>query len=606
MKFKKIICIVLSAVLLAVCMPVLTTAQEVVTAEYVEGEIIFEYTPTVSTYGIDRSGTSFASKIKALGVTELNELETYEEEYLSTNSVSSESVTYVAKISGNVEKTCREMEKLDGVTYAEPNYLLETYGYTTPGELSDTSGLYYTWEKWYLEDIMNIPAAWEKYQTCGEGVTVAILDNGYYLEAPDFPTNLWDDGNGNHGWNTADNTSNIAPVTMSDGTALNDSVHGSNVAGVIGMASNGKNGIGGAFGAELMLIKVATDSYNYTSPDTDTKIPIAAVASGINYARVYGADVINMSFGMLSSSCPTTIKKAIDAAYSAGVVLIAAAGNNATGTSTALSYPAAASNVIGVMAIDKTDTSSLTKFSNYDENGGAYYDVAAPGYAVLGCGIEARKFSLLSGTSQSSPLVAACAALYLSVYPDRSVDDVYNSIRNSGTKTVTSNSTVSTSQTYQYKILDAVELLDFGEIKPEIEFNLSTTIIHEPKTGYIYGLDEGYASISDYITVTEGTGTTEFVPTALGNGTGSVLNVYTLSGELYKTYTVIIFGDVNGDCIADGHDAVITDCIANNFGEYSDCIKYAADVDFDGTVEQSDVQLIAGYAIGTDFVSQIR
>ena len=258
------------------------------------------------------------------------------------------------------------------------------------------------------------------------------------------------------------------------------------------------------------------------------------------------------------------------------------------------------------MAIDKTDTSSLTDFSNYDENGGAYYDVAAPGYAVLGCGIEARKFSLLSGTSQSSPLVAACAALYLSVYPDRSVDDVYNSIRNSATKTVTSNSTVSTSQTYQYKILDAVELLDFGEIKPEIEFNLSTTIIHEPKTGYIYGLDEGYASISDYITVTEGTGTTEFVSTALGNGTGSVLNVYTLSGELYKTYTVIIFGDVNGDCIADGHDAVITDCIANNFGEYSDCIKYAADVDFDGTVDQSDVQLIAGYAIGTDFVSQIR
>lgn len=603
MKFKKIISVVLSAVLLAVCMPVLSTAQEAVTPDYVEDEIIFEYTPTVSTYGIDRSGTSFASKIKALGITELNELETYEEEYLSTNSVSSESVTYVAKISGDVEKTCREMEKLDGVTYAEPNYLLETYGYTTPVELSNTSGLYPTWEKWYLEDIMNIPAAWEKYQTCGEGVTVAVIDNGYYLEASDFPTNLWDDGNGNHGWNTANNTSDISPAMKPDGTALNDSVHGSNVAGVIGMASNGANGIGAAFGAELMLIKVASD--NYTSSDTKTKITSAAVASGINYARVYGADVINMSLGILSSY-PTTIKTAIDAAYSAGVVLIASAGNNATGTATALSYPAAASNVIGVMAIDKTDTSSLTDFSNYDENGGAYYDVAAPGYAVLGCGIEAGKFSLLSGTSQSSPLVAACAALYLSVYPDRSVDDVYNSIRNSATKTVTSNSNVYIKQTYQYKILDAVELLDFGEIKPEIEFNLSTTIIHEPKTGYIYGLNEGYASISDYITVTEGTGTTEFVPTALGNGTGSVLNVYTLSGELYKTYTVIIFGDVNGDCIADGHDAVITDCIANNFGEYSDCIKYAADVDFDGTVDQSDVQLIAGYAIGTDFVSQIR
>ena len=602
MKIKRIICVLLTAVTVFTCLPFSVSAKEIITADYVEDEVVFEYAPPISSGGVRRAPAAFRSMLKALGVTELKALDNYDDA-IHTSSVSSEPTTYVAKISGDVEKTCREIEKISGVRYAEPNYLLETYGYTAPLEITNGLANYTNYEKWYLDTVMNIPAAWEKYQTCGEGVTVAVIDNGFYIDAADFPTNLWDDGNGNHGRNTASDNYDISPALRPDGSALNDSAHGSNVAGIIGMASNGSNFVGAAFGAELMLIKVAED--NYTASDVKTRITSSAVANAIVYARVNGADVISMSLG-INNAYPTAIKNAVDDAYADSICIVAAAGNNGTGTSSLLAYPAAASNVIGVMASSKTSTSELTTFSNYDQNNGQYYDIVAPGEAIVGCGIEAGRLSVLSGTSQATPLVAACIALYASVYPEQTVDKIFNSLREFSGPAATSNPTVSTDTTYTYKMLDAVKFLDFGATKPEIEFNLNTTVIHDSSKEYIYGLDEGFADIASYVTVKDGTGTAELVQTANGNGTGSQLKIYTLKGELYKTFTIIIFGDVNGDCKADGMDAVIMGCMTNGMGEYDNCVTFAADVDFDGSVSDTDIETVKKYAIKTGYISQIR
>lgn len=602
MKIKRIICVLLTAVTVFTCLPFSVSAKEIITADYVEDEVVFEYAPPISSGGVRRAPAAFRSMLKALGVTELKALDNYDDA-IHTSSVSSEATTYVAKISGDVEKTCREIEKISGVRYAEPNYLLETYGYTAPLEITNGIANYTNYEKWYLDTVMNIPAAWEKYQTCGEGVTVAVIDNGFYIDAADFPTNLWDDGNGNHGRNTASDNYDISPALRPDGSALNDSAHGSNVAGIIGMASNGSNFVGAAFGAELMLIKVAED--NYTASDVKTRITSSAVANAIVYAHVNGADVISMSLG-INNAYPTAIKNAVDDAYADSICIVAAAGNNGTGTSSLLAYPAAASNVIGVMASSKTSTSELTTFSNYDQNNGQYYDIVAPGEAIVGCGIEAGRFSVMSGTSQATPLVAACIALYASVYPEQTVDKIFNSLREFSGPAATSNPTVSTDTTYTYKMLDAVKFLDFGATKPEIEFNLNTTVIHDSSKEYIYGLDEGFADIASYVTVKDGTGTAELVQTANGNGTGSQLKIYTLKGELYKTFTIIIFGDVNGDCKADGMDAVIMGCMTNGMGEYDNCVTFAADVDFDGSVSDTDIETVKKYAIKTGYISQIR
>lgn len=600
MKIKKIICALLTAVMICICLPFSSTAGEVITADYVEDEVVFEYTPPASS-GARRSASSFRSRLASLGVTELTALDNYDDT-IQTSSVSSEPTTYVAKISGDVEKTCREIEKISGISYAEPNYLLETCGYTTPLEITNQINNYVNHEKWYLDTVMNIPAAWEKYQTCGEGITVAVIDNGFYVDATDFSTNLWDDGSGNHGWNTANGSSDISPVYKSDGTALRDTAHGSNVAGIIGMASNGSNFVGAAFGAELMLLRVANGE---ATNNNTTAITSSAVANAVVYARRHKANVISMSLS-IAGIYPTAIKNAINDAYADSIAVVAAAGNSSVGSAAGLYYPAAASNVIGVMASGQTDRYTLTNFSNYDEHSGQYYDIAAPGYAIIGCGTESGKFTVMAGTSQSTPLVASCIALYRSVYPNQTVDKVYNSLRNCSTKNVLSNPTVSTSKTYTYKMLDAVEFIDYGATKPEVEFNLNTTVTSDAKTGYIYGLDEGFADIASYVTVKDGTGTSAFIPTVNGNGTGSKLEIYTITGALYKTYTIIIFGDVNGDCKSDGMDAVLIGCMANNMGEYDDSIKYAADVNFDGSVSDADSVTVAGYAIGNDVISQIR
>lgn len=586
--------------MICICLPFSSTAGEVITADYVEDEVVLEYTPPASS-GARRSASSFRSRLASLGVTELTALDNYDDT-IQTSSVSSEPTTYVAKISGDVEKTCREIEKISGISYAEPNYLLETCGYTTPLEITNQINNYVNHEKWYLDTVMNIPAAWEKYQTCGEGITVAVIDNGFYVDATDFSTNLWDDGSGNHGWNTANGSSDISPVYKSDGTALRDTAHGSNVAGIIGMASNGSNFVGAAFGAELMLLRVANGE---ATDNNTTAITSAAVANAVVYARRHKANVISMSLS-IAGIYPTAIKNAINDAYADSIAVVAAAGNSSVGSAAGLYYPAAASNVIGVMASGQTDRYTLTDFSNYDEHSGQYYDIAVPGYAIIGCGTESGKFTVMAGTSQSTPLVASCIALYRSVYPNQTVDKVYNSLRNCSTKNVLSNPTVSTSKTYTYKMLDAVEFIDYGATKPEVEFNLNTTVTSDAKTGYIYGLDEGFADIASYVTVKDGTGTSAFIPTVNGNGTGSKLEIYTITGALYKTYTIIIFGDVNGDCKSDGMDAVLIGCMANNMGEYDDSIKYAADVNFDGSVSDADSVTVAGYAIGNDVISQIR
>lgn len=599
MKIKKILCVFLAAIILAVCIPLSASAEKNITASFVEDEVIFEYSPVTSR--ARRSSESFEASLDSLGITELSEINTYDYNQITTSSVINEPILYVAKISGDVEETCRKLEQLDEISYAEPNYLFETDGFTMPGEVANQGKNYTNYEKWYLEDVMHIPEAWEKYETCGEGVTIAVIDNGFNLEATEFPVNLWDDGKGNHGWNTASDSADISPIYKPDGTALNDTSHGTNVAGIIGMEANGANCIGAAYGAELMLLNVAQKCTS--NSDTRTKIKSDDLVSAIYYAAHNEADIINMSLG--TSAYPTSIKNAVDAAYYSGVVLVAAAGNSAELTDEYKYYPAAAENVIGVMAIDKDNPAMLSNFSNYD-TASSFYDVAAPGCAIFGCGLGVGKFTLLTGTSQATPLVSSCIALYLSVYPNARIDKVYQAVRNSATDFVKPNSSLTTKD-YRYDVLNALNLLAYGTSGyPELEFNLATRATSNTEKHYIYGLDEGFTDISDYVTVKDGTGTAQFVPTSLGNGTGSQLKIFTADGDLYETYTIIIYGDVNGDCIIDGQDAVIINCIANKFGSYPDYLKHAADADGNNSVDSADVTTTEKYAINLDYIDQFR
>lgn len=126
------------------------------------------------------------------------------------------------------------------------------------------------------------------------------------------------------------------------------------------------------------------------------------IALAIRYAVDHGANVINMSFGMTSSSA--TVQDAINYALGHGIVVVASAGNDNTATP---QFPASVTDVLAVAATDLSDVKA--SFSNF----GPDVFVDAPGVNIISA-YPGGYYAIASGTSFSAPFVSAEAALLLS------------------------------------------------------------------------------------------------------------------------------------------------------------------------------------------------
>src|SRR5258707_2261129 len=131
---------------------------------------------------------------------------------------------------------------------------------------------------------------------------------------------------------------------------------------------------------------------------------LSNIVAALFYAVQNKTNVVNMSFD-LSYPSPA-LSQAISRANKAGVVLVAAAGNENTSASV---YPASISgSVVGIAST--TDWDARSSFSNY---GPADVWIAAPGEYVIST-YPGRTYGSQSGTSFSSPLVAGTSGLMLS------------------------------------------------------------------------------------------------------------------------------------------------------------------------------------------------
>jgi len=139
---------------------------------------------------------------------------------------------------------------------------------------------------------------------------------------------------------------------------------------------------------------------------------------------------------------------------------------------------------------------------------------------------------------------------------------------------------------------------------------LSTTVIDE-ENGFIYGLAEGMTQMAfeaDYVRVT-GNGRLAFTP-AGGFGTGTKVELIdNETNEVLKAYTVVIFGDVNGDANIDSSDAaLITDfenfAVAWTLPNDAAYLK-AADLSGDGNVDSSDAALVTDAENFTVAIDQV-
>jgi thermitase len=227
--------------------------------------------------------------------------------------------------------------------------------------------------------------------TSGNGITVAVLDSGVDLDHPDI------------------NPKVVLRANFS-GAATNEDKygHGTHVAGIVAASHNTYGVAGVCPGCTILAGKVLDDRGIGSS---------SGLANGINWAVSNGAKVINMSIGVRASR---TLETAINNAWSKGVVLVAAAGNGGNQTKI---YPAAYPNVIAVAATDNKDAKA--SFSTY---GPSWVDLAAPGvnvystfpdqdFALAEPNNRSLSYDVGNGTSMSSPIVAATAALAWSVNP---------------------------------------------------------------------------------------------------------------------------------------------------------------------------------------------
>lgn len=238
------------------------------------------------------------------------------------------------------------------------------------------------------------PTAWDTAR--GDGVTIAVIDGGFQVTHPDVAGKVI---------GAFDVVSKTAVVTDSAGDPLPG--HGTAVASVAAANTNNGIGIAGAApGAKLLLVKAADASGVITS---------AAVADGILWATDNGASVINISLG--DPVADAVEASAVTYATAHNVLVVAAAGNENTSVK---QYPAAYPDVVSAGAT-VPDGSVRTSFSSF----GSWVTVAAPGQSIpialpLQYDTHDDKvdgYSVWDGTSFSSPIVAAEAAVVKSANP---------------------------------------------------------------------------------------------------------------------------------------------------------------------------------------------
>jgi len=203
-------------------------------------------------------------------------------------------------------------------------------------------------------DRIDAELAWAT--STGASVSVAIIDTGIDKDHPDLADNI------KGGVNFVKIRGKIIADQWDD-----DNGHGTHCAGIVAAVDNDIGVIGVAPQAWLYGVKVL---------DRRGSGYVSDIILGIEWSIENEMQVISMSLG--TSSDVQSLHDAVDAAYTAGIVVVAAAGNSGdTDPDNDVIYPARYASVIAVAATDNTDTRASWS------SDGPEVELAAPGVDIF-------------------------------------------------------------------------------------------------------------------------------------------------------------------------------------------------------------------------------
>jgi subtilisin family serine protease len=314
-----------------------------------------------------------------------------------------------------------------GVSYVEPDFAIAPSALPNDPSFSRLWGLHNLGQSGGVADAdIDAPEAWNT-TTGSRSVVVAVIDTGIDYRHPDLAANVWTNP-GEIAGDGIDNDRNgyVDDVRgwdfdNDDADPMDDNGHGTHVSGTIGAV--GENGIGVAgvnWQVSIMSLKFLSGSGSGS-----TSGAIAAINYATRMRRDFGINVVATNNSWGGGGFSAGLRDAIEAGGQAGILFVAAAGNNGRNNDATASYPASypSQSIISVAAIDRTN--ALASFSNFGVTG---VDLAAPGVGIYST-TPANTYASYSGTSMATPHVTGTVALMAAANPQATAAQIRTTIQ---------------------------------------------------------------------------------------------------------------------------------------------------------------------------------
>ncbi|QMU79432.1 S8 family serine peptidase [Streptacidiphilus sp. PB12-B1b] len=259
-------------------------------------------------------------------------------------------------------------------------------------------------QEWWLTTMHATDQLWPV--STGKGITIAEIDSGVKADHPDLVGQILP------GQNFSGLPGGAETDANGHGTAMASLIAGT------GKGWSGKGMYGLAPGASILPLRVVPQGANEA---VFAESFAQQMSAALRAAADSSAQIINISMGQVENE--PSVHSAVDYALSKGKLIVAAVGNDGA-DGNPVEYPAAFPGVVGVSETDKNGNVAS------ESEHGSEVSLSAPGAGMYEACVGPSGYCNGHGTSDSTAITSASAALIWSVHPTWTADQVIRVLKN--------------------------------------------------------------------------------------------------------------------------------------------------------------------------------